>query len=72
MQKLSRSNLKFIRTLRHLRDHAGLNLQQAVKVSVMGSCQVYLHVDLGPQYLRLTKDLGNVDQLSLVMEKLGL
>ena len=70
--KISRSNLKFVRTLRHLQTECGLDLDVAVKVAVINSWSVYMHVDLGPQYLSLTKSLGNIDQLSLVMEKLGL
>jgi hypothetical protein len=71
MQKLSRSNLKFIRLIRHLRDHAGLDVHQAVKVSVKGSCDVYVRVDMGTM-MPLVKDVNNVYQLSLVLEKLGM
>jgi hypothetical protein len=72
MQKISRSNLKFVRLIRHLRDHAGLDVHQAVKVSVEGSCDVYVRVDMGTNMMPLTKDVNDIYQLSLVLEKLGM
>jgi hypothetical protein len=72
MQKISRSNLKFIRLVRHLRDHAGLDVRQAVRFVVLSSTDCYVYVELGPSYMPLGKDVHNINQLSLVMEKLGL
>jgi hypothetical protein len=71
MQKLSRSNLKFVRLVRHLRDHAGLDIAKQVRFVVLGSCDCYVYVEMGPSFMPLGKDVNNVHQLALVMEKLG-
>ena len=71
MQKLSRSNLKFIRLIRHLRDHAGLDIAKQVRFVVLGSCDCYCRIEMGPKMMPIIKDLQNVHQLALVMEKLG-
>ena len=72
MQKLSRSNLKFIRLIRHLRDQAGLDIGSQVSFAVLGSCDCYCRIEMCPKMMPIIKDLQNVHQLALVTEKLGL
>jgi hypothetical protein len=68
MTKLYRSNLKFIRLVRKLQKDG---MFQGVRVSVMGSTQCYIFVDIGDEYIPLGKDVHNIGQLAEILRKLG-